>query len=212
MKTGTLRRMKSGFKAFGFMNFFVDLIVVFIGVYLAFIFAEYQQDQKKHRETQRVIGLLQIGVSRLEGAFNGAVGFHERFDENFSAQLETEEIPHFGFQTYVAPQYPIDQIQYIITSESYDLFDLDLYVWLTEYSNAIQRIMYVEEKIVEMSDRYQPLPPDSDPAYARIYGQQMYYAKRYLQYMNMRGDISAQLGKMSGALNTMLLKIRQAEN
>ncbi|WP_395373301.1 hypothetical protein [Marinicella sp. W31] len=209
MKTGTLKRMKSGFKGFSLMSFLVDLIVVFIGVYLAFIFAEYQQDQQRHKETQKVIGLLQIGVSRLESSFNGAVGFHERFDENFSAQLEAEVIPHFGFQTYVAPQYPIDQIKYIITSESYDVFDLDLYVWLTEYSNAIQRIMYVEEKIVQMSDRYQPLPPESDPAYARIYGQQMYLAKRYLQYMNMRGEISGQLANMSVALNKKLLKSRQ---
>ena len=208
MKTGTLKRIKSGFKGFGFMGFFVDLIVVFIGVYLAFIFAEYQQDLQKQKETKKIISLLQIGVSRLEGSFSGAVGYHEQYAENFTTSLETGEIPHYGFQTYVAPQYPIDVIKYISTSESYELFDLDLYVLLTEYSGAVQRIMYVEKRIVELADKYQPLPAETDPQYQQMYRQQLHNAKRYLQYMNMRGEIAGRLATMSAALNKMLIKIK----
>ena len=89
-------------------------------------------------------------------------------------------------------------MNYLITSESFDVFDVDLYLPLTSYANALERIMYVEEKLTELAEGFNPAAASSaDPV---LREGQLQNAARYLRYMDMRRSISDELARKSSEI------------
>ena len=187
-------RMKERFASINFTSLFFEMLIVFVGVYLAFLLSGYQETKKVEREGARVVALLQVGLEYYEKLFEGFALRHENVNAAFRSQLENNEIPEYwqgGF--YAAPQYPIDVINFVLTKESYKVFALDVYLPLTSFANAMQRVMYVEEKLVSIAEQYEPLPAKSNPEYDRVFAQQRVLAARYLRYLDMRKSISEEL-------------------
>lgn len=179
----------------------LELVIVFVGVYLAFVLAEYREERRLDDRRDRVIALLQDGASQFEGLFTGFAQFHEGHNAEVRAVLERGEVPDFGDQLYVAPQYPIDVIAYVLTNESFDVFDLDLYLPLTQYANGIKRLMSIEAELTDLADRYIPLGPDDDAALRR---EQRQLALRYYRYLEARRRTAADLADRSRTLAVQL--------
>ncbi len=179
------------------LQLFFELIIVFIGVYLAFLLANHQQERQARQERERVIGLVRLGLERYESLFAGFVQGHASRNATFRAALEAGEVPDFGGDYFPAPQYPIDVINHILTSESYAVLAQDLYVPLAAYVNAIQRMMYIEEKLAQLADRYEPLPiPPAEDAFLR----QRHLAIRYYGYLERRKSTAEELATRSTEL------------
>ncbi|MBT33920.1 MAG: hypothetical protein CMO01_30015 [Thalassobius sp.] len=202
-----MNNFKSGLKSVNYYQLFFDLIIVFIGVYAAFVLSDLQADWKKQKETQHILELLKSGVDRYESTFGGFAVWHVKHNQAFRDKLAKSEIPEFGNAYYPAPQYPIDVIDHVLTEESFKVFPVDIYVPLAGFSNAIQRMMYVEEKLVEISERYEPLPYKENPDYERVFRQQRQLAYRYWQYLEKRMNIAQELEKRAKELGEQLNKI-----
>ena len=183
-----------------------ELLIVFVGVYLAFMLAEYRETRRLEDRKDRVIALLHEGVGRYETLFSGFVLWHDQHNAALREALQNGDLPDYSDQFYVAPQYPIDVISYVLTSESFDVFDLDLYIPLTEYASRMQRIMYVEAQITDLADRYVSVPREESPEYAWRVAQQRQQAWRYLQYMESRKRIAAELAEHSRGLADLLAR------
>lgn len=188
-----MRRLTKNNKSISFAGLFLELVIVFSGVYLAFLLSNYQKDKQIAQEGERVIALVQVGIGQYQELFEGFALYHERVNTQFRTELENNTIPDFSRTFYPAPAYPIDVINFILTKESYEIFTLDVYVPLIEFANAVQQLMYVEEKLVMLSEKYEPIPSSNSQDYDRITNQQRHYAVLYLEYMEIRKNIATRL-------------------
>ena len=135
----------------------------------------------------------------VEQLFGGFVPYHETHNAEFAAALQRGEVPDFGDTFFAAPQYPIDTINYLLTQTSYGLFSLDVYVPLTRFASGVQRMVYIEQKLVELAEQYDPAPrDDSDRA------RQRWRANRYLDYLEMRKRTSASLQQQAQQIKSLL--------
>jgi len=178
----------------------LELAIVFVGVYLAFVFTEYQQDRERQRDADRVLALLEVGLERFEGIFERIAQYHERENPPFRAALAEGRIPDFGDQYYPAPQYPLDVIKFVTTRESFEVFPLQFYVSLTTFAATMQRLMYVEEALARASERWVALPPPEAPRFERVFAEQSQNARRYAEYLDKRGAIAAELAAQATEL------------
>ena len=154
-----MRRFIDHVTAINPVRLFLELVIVFVGVYLAFLFTDYKEQQRTAAEIERVATLMQVGLDRYEELFEGFAQRHAIKNEEFRQQLENNQIPVFYDTYYAAPQYPVDVINFVLTREGYEVFSLDFYVPLTSFAHSIQRVMYVEEKLVQLGEQYRRLPP-----------------------------------------------------
>ncbi|MEM8487022.1 MAG: hypothetical protein AAF564_15830 [Bacteroidota bacterium] len=199
-----MRRLIEKVSTINPVRLFLELIIVFLGVYLAFLFTSYKEQQRTDAEIERIAALMQVGLDRYEQLFEGFAQRHAIGNEEFRLQLENNEIPVF-YETYFAsPQYPVDVINFVLTREGYDVFSLDFYVPLTSFAHAIQRIMYVEEKLVQLGERYRRLPPSGAVTYQRVYNEQYILAQQYYRYLEMRKNMSADLANQARQLKAQI--------
>lgn len=186
------------------LGLFAELVIVFLGVYLAFLFSAHQEERKIEADKEKIVELLEFGLERYHELFSGFATRHENLNPQILATLQNGEVPDFGGEYFVAPQYPIDAIKFLLTDESYDLFENGLYVPLIEYVNRINRLMYVEEKLVELSEVYEPLPATTHPSYEHLHAKQMHKGWRYYRYMELRKEISSNLADHIKAVQALL--------
>lgn len=184
--------IKKRIKAINFLQLFLDLLIVFIGVTLAFIFTNYQQNKLLKEDTQQMISLLEVGLVQYEQLFGGFVQYHENYNEQFRESLDSGVIPDYSDVTYPAPQYPIDVIRYILTNESYELVDPEFYVKLTQFSTALQQLMYTEEKLVQTAEKFEELSWQNG-SQEKLRESQFEIAARYLRYLEIRKNRSLEL-------------------
>lgn len=199
-----LRKLSSSFRTINPTQLVLELIIVFLGVYLAFLLSSYRVESKISQDRDKVIELLELGIDRYHELFEQFVLGHQNRNQAFKESLERNEIPDFSLVTFPAPQYPIDAITFIVTDKSYDLFQVGLYVPLTAYLNAFERLMYIEEKLVQLSESYQPLPPESHPDYSHLRSAQLLDAKRYLRYLELRKNTCEELVSQSKELKSLI--------
>tara|TARA_B100001250_G_C19595264_1_gene698147 strand:- start:63 stop:680 length:618 start_codon:yes stop_codon:yes gene_type:complete len=202
-------KLTNAFKSINFLQLLFDLIIVTIGVYIAVIFSENKAQRDKMQQGERMIELLEVGISHYDKLFSGFVLYHEDFNRNFKNKLDSNIIIDFSDVVYTAPQYPIDVLQYLLTNESYEVFTADLYIPLTRFANNIEQIMYVEEKMVECAGRYQQIPNKTHPDYEIIVAQQIQNAKRYHQYLELRASKSRNLAELAKSIKEKLKKNTQ---
>ena len=204
MTQDSKEHLKARLTAINPFQLLAELVIVFLGVYLAFSLSSQQEVRRYGAQQEKVIALLDLGFERYQSLFSGFAQRHENRNPVFKATLEENEVPYFGGEYFTAPQYPIDAITFLLTDKSYELFDNGLYVPLTSYLNAIKRLMYVEEKLVELSETYQPLPSSSHPDYERLHRVEYHKAQRFYNYLELRRNISEELGENAEQMRTLL--------
>lgn len=199
-------KLITAFKSINYLQLLFDLVIVTIGVYVAVIFSDNKAQNEKRQQSERMIALLEVGINHYEELFSGFVLYHEQYNRNFKNKLDSGSILDFSNQVFPAPQYPIDVINYILTNESYEVFTVDLYIPLTTFSNTIEQIMYIEEKLVDCADKYQIIPDRSHPDFKIIESQQLRNAYRYYQYLELRKSKAQQLSRLAKAIKQQFAK------
>jgi len=189
-------------KKINYLQLIIDLVVVFIGVTLAFIFTNYQDQKKQNNHTEKVVKLINNDLDEYEELFGGFAIYWDSITIDFQNNLEKGNIPNFENQTFPAPQYPIDAIN-LLTNQGFETLNPEVYVELAEYSNAIKVLMYVEQKLVDASEKYTHLPKDLEITRLQRY-EQFKWAKNYLRYAKIRVRVSSYLEEKSISLKKIL--------
>jgi|GEM_PF-3441141 len=204
-------KSKGNKRSINFLQLFFDLIIVFIGVYAAFIFSNHRLEQQKRAEAEKVMSLMKVGIERYEKLFNGIVSYHDEYNRNFEEKLKIGEIISYDNVVYAQPQYPIDVIDNVITKESYQVFTLDIYLPLVQFTNGVKRLMSVEENLERLAGEYEEIPNPSHPRYDEIKREQIKNAKRYLIFNRMRRNISLKLASAASQIGNKLEHIKGSE-
>ena len=109
--------IRNGFKNLNFVQLFFDLLIVFIGVYMAFVFSSQREDKVQLKETKRVIALMEVGFELYESTFKNMANYHDDFNKGFKTKIDNNEIPFIADTRYPYPQYPIDVINFVLTKD-----------------------------------------------------------------------------------------------
>lgn len=195
--------MKTVVKRVDFVQLVLDLLIVFIGVSLAFLVTNFQEQRKKEKETEQILSLIDIGLNRYEKRFEGYVIYHKKYNTEFRKKLNINTIPNFETSTYPSPAYPIDAIS-LVTSQGYQILGPIIYVKLTEFSNAIQRLSYTEQKLVYISEKSMELTEINDKTSDQYFKVQKKWARQYLLYLEIRKRILEELLQKSSDLRTLI--------
>jgi len=187
-----------------FKQLFFELIIVFIGVYAAFILSNQQLEKQEERKAEKVVSMMKYGIERYQELFSGFVIYHEKYNAEFKSSLELGEILYYGDVIYPQPQYPIDVITEVLTKESYQMFTMDIYLPLIQFTNGVERIMSVESRLEELAGEYETLPDPSASNYIDIKNKQLQLAKRFYLFLELRKRIAFSLAKYAEAINAQM--------
>ncbi|MDY8134539.1 hypothetical protein [Aquimarina sp. 2201CG5-10] len=198
--------MKKMFGKISYLQLILDLIIVFIGVSLAFLFTNYREQKKEEEETKQVIELLHIGLSKYDKLFSGIISYHERYNIEFKNKLNNQEIPDFTGVIFLSPAYPINAIS-LLTDQGYKVLNPKVYIALTGFANGIQRLMYVEQKLVDISEKSTAIIRSNFKTSNEYEFEQKKWAEQYLKYLEIRKRILRELQNKNHNLRELLKEL-----
>lgn len=147
--------MKNEFRAW-VARLFVELVVVFLGVYLAFVLNNYREKRQIDQERQKVlIGLLE-GFREIRGALPGNLAFHKNLQSEVDSVIREGVIPsQLSYWRFLQPQYNLSLIDYALQLKGEDIIDRELYLHLSGTLVNAKKLMYTEEKLTQLSLDYE---------------------------------------------------------
>ena len=82
-----MNKFISAFKSINYPQLLFDLIIVTIGVYVAVVFSEKKAENEKLKQGERMIQLLEVGITHYAVTFVGFVQYHEQYNAEFRESL-----------------------------------------------------------------------------------------------------------------------------
>ncbi len=202
------KHLNSWIREINYFRVILELIIVAAGVYLAFSIDQYQKDRAFEARRLKVFSILQQAAELYEKKFADRVLWHNSYNQEFSDKLAQGTIPYFGNFRYISPQYPVEAFNDALKTQNLDVYDLELYLTITEFSTGVSQLVYVEQKITDISEQYRKI---ADPGNAQLAADQKIIAEWFLQYMNDRKNVAGRLSKLAGKMRTKLGTILGAE-
>ncbi|WP_299443695.1 hypothetical protein [uncultured Aquimarina sp.] len=198
--------MKEAFKKINHLQLILDLIIVFIGVSLAFLFTNYREQKMEEKEMTQVLSLMHIGLETYDELFEGFISYHTKFNTDFRNTLNNDQIPKIEGVTFLSPAYPINAIS-LLTDQGYEVLNPEIYVALTGFYNGIKRLMYIEQKLVNISEKSMSLIKSNFQSIKDYQFEQKKWAKQYLIYLERRKHTLQELQSKNHNLRTLLMEL-----
>lgn len=186
---------------------FLELVVVFIGVYLAFLFQSYNENQKIDREKEKVYSALKFELEYFRIVLPGRASYMRTELTNWRALQRKGEYPDFSLWVFLEPQYGYEIIEYAMNLENTDVIDFKLYNSLVSVFTNIKLIEHGEAEMMDMSQRYlaipQALSKNSD-TYRKMSAENKLNFSRFLLFSSSRAENLVDLAdKSKGCLNVL---------
>lgn len=132
----------------------VDLLVVIIGVYIAFLIQSYSEENTDKREKIKVYSALKMELEMFRVSFPlFAEGNLKYLKKNSAGDLD------ISAWRFVEPQYGYQIIEYSINIQNTEIINFETYDELKKLYVAIKRLEHTERLITEVASEYQyPIP------------------------------------------------------
>ena len=133
----------------------VELCIVFIGVYGAFMLNKYNEQQKVEVQRQKMYVTLNKELVELQQTFESISNYHDSINEVFKVKHNQKElIPEVERYRYIAPQYSLQIIENALNNNSFNMMDLELHIEISKLYANLQQLIYTEQKITDVSEKY----------------------------------------------------------
>ena len=178
----------------GTRSLLAELVIVFVGVYGAFLFENYNDARKRNEERQKVYEALRNEIGSLRTNFAAIATYQVKFNRELKEKIDRGETPNeVRHLRYVAPQYSLEVLENALRFNSFELLDLPLHIQLSRYHSLINMLSYTEQKITGLSESYVGLYDASPQTLREQY-------RWSLIYLNDRRDILGMLTTESDKL------------
>ena len=136
----------------------LELVVVFIGVYLAFLFNSYNERVKNEKEREKVLISLKKEIDKFrlsaplnaEGQSNVLNKWREAYKEG--------ELVRFDNWRFLEPQYNFQVIEYAINQSGTDIIEFELFRAVSELYREIKQLEHSERMMTTRSGQYKIIP------------------------------------------------------
>ena len=138
----------------------VDLFVVIIGVYIAFLIQSTATEQKDEREQIKVLSGLKYELEVFRILFPGRADYAIDKVEQWKKSEQNESYVDFSNWIFIEPQYPYQVVKYALELENADIIDFELYNAIQKVYDEITSLEHADRLIMETSRMYKRLHED----------------------------------------------------
>lgn len=167
----------------------LELLIVFVGVYMAFLFQSYAEDRKIDQEKDKVLTALKYELESFRAILPGRSKFMKNQLDPLMALTRKNEYSNFSNWFFLEPQYDFQIIEYALSLENNNIIDFEVYDELTAVYGAIKRLEHAERLIMEMSQRYVPIESQLSKQGKQVSLERatnLENFKRFVSFMSMR--------------------------
>lgn len=178
----------------------IDLLIVIIGVYCAFLIQNYAENEKNLKERDRIITAMKYEMEAFRFQMSQISLGMRREVRVFNSYLSQQTYPNFSDARFIEPQYEYQSIEYALKLQNSAIIDFELYLKLQNIFVEIKKIEHVERLLTETSRRYQTIPasiPSSSIEYKLVKAENLDNFVRYEILTRDRGQVSARLAMAS---------------
>ena len=140
---------------------FVDLLVVIIGVYIAFLMQSSASERNDQKEQIKIFSALKMELEAFR------VGFPQFANSNYEylKSIEDQELHDISGWRFIEPQYGYQIIEYAINIQNTEIIDFSTYEMLQKLYVNIKQLEHTERLITQLSGEYQYTIPELDASH-----------------------------------------------
>jgi hypothetical protein len=178
----------------------IDLIIVIIGVYSAFLIQNYATEKSNTKEREKVYSALKYELEFFRFLGPEMSSFMKDAYVRFDSIRDKGQVADFSNWIYIQPQYSYQIVEYAINLQGNEVIDFQMQQLLQNLYVEIKRLEYAERKIEEFSNEYASIPLDLDsksPEVTLLKQKNRDNFEWFLTYFSARGGILARTGEVA---------------
>ena len=167
----------------------LELAIVFVGVYLAFVLQDFSEDLQEAREQDKIYRALKYELEGFRFLMPGQAAYATGVRNQMQTGLDNGRITDFSEWRFIAPQYDYQIIEYAINVQNSEIVDFALFERLKTLFTSIKRLESAEGQMMSMAQRYAAVPGglgETDPFRLTREADNLANLKRFLVYMGDR--------------------------
>ena len=157
-----MSRLEQSFKIFskqGVKFLLLELVVVFLGVYLAFLFQNYSENQKLESEKEKIMIGLKEDLEYFRIFFPGfSSGMGTNITE-WNQLLNEGKYQDFSGWRFIQPQYDYAVVEYALNADA-GIIDFEMNSSLSKLYTELEKLRQAEELITTIALNYNAVPSD----------------------------------------------------
>jgi hypothetical protein len=135
----------------------LELVIVFLGVYGAFLLQNYSENQKLKSEQEKVLAGLKEDLEYFRIYFPGFTSSGQV--EQWQETLNEEKYIDFSEWRFIQPQYDYTAIEYALKADA-AVIDYELNSKLAEIYLELQKLRYAEDLMTGLAMKYVDVPEE----------------------------------------------------
>ena len=179
-----------------FLWVLIDLLIVIIGVYSAFLIQQYSENVKSDKERDRIITALKYEIEVFRYQMTERSSYLVDYHEEMNAVLAEQKYRDFSNYRFIEPQYDYQTLQYAINHQNQEVIDFELFNLLQSLLVEIRKIEHAERLLTEVAGKYRRIPPslpDKSEANMMLRSQNMDHFKRFVIFAGDRAEFAARI-------------------
>ena len=125
----------------------LELAIVFVGVYLAFVLQDFSEDLQEAREQDKIYRALKYELEGFRFLMPGQAAYATGVRNQMQTGLDNGRITDFSEWRFIAPQYDYQIIEYAINVQNSEIVDFALFErlktrWRAPLPSALRAPLY----------------------------------------------------------------------
>lgn len=174
----------------------LELVVVFVGVFLAFEFNSFSENQKVKSEKEKVMTSLKKELDMIGLSFGNMGAFQKGMVQEWDSLLRNKQLGDFYDWRYIQPQYNYAVLEYALDTRDARIVSFELYEKLVKVYRELKKLEHAENLMTEWGGQYKLLPLDMDTtsiAYQNRAADNRFAFYKFIRYANDRANIMSGL-------------------
>lgn len=192
----------------------VDLLIVIIGVYCAFLIQNYSEAEKTEKEKEKIYSALKFELEQFRYTALGITAGIEGRLSRWNRDYPKGTYLNFSDWKFIEPQYNYQIVEHSINIDNNEIIDFELYSSLQRLYVEIKKVEFTERIITDLALKYKNIPTgldESSTSFKLIDGENLDNYERFLMYTRIRRENLAQVVRHSISVLT-ILNDRMPEN
>ena len=177
----------------GFRNIILELFIVFLGVYAAFLLNNHSENQRVKAQKKKVMSSLKQELEQMRAFYPGQQSYQLNVIKDWQKKLNNGQVGDFYTWRYVQPQYNYTVVEYAINTRETGIINFDLHNQLLKVYAGLKQVEYAEEKMTALAIEFHPLyiKPDVplSPEQKLIYDKNRFLFSKAITFSRDRANI-----------------------
>ena len=185
----------------------LELLIVFVGVYLAFLFQSYNEQQKVTAEKEKVLSSLKKETEEFRISFPLNADYQQKKVAEWDSIYIAGGVSEYYNWRYIEPQYKFQVIEYALNLQGTEILDFELYEALLNLYQRIKQLEHTERLMTELGNQYNALPSSlskSSDTYKGLYGQNRFHFWKFTRFANTRAGILLAVSDLASEVVKMI--------